>query len=80
MSTIAVSELNNAGIQLFEDSENFLNDLSDIDSISVYGGGGNGGNGGVSDVTTLTKLAEGFVTVYAVGHIADIAKSFSAIQ
>jgi hypothetical protein len=86
MSTIAVSELNNAGIQLFEDSESFLNDLSDIDSGSVNGGNG-GANGGanvgdggdVSNPTALTKLTQAFVTVYGIGHVANIAKSFSAV-
>ncbi|MBH8576713.1 hypothetical protein I8752_27730 [Nostocaceae cyanobacterium CENA369] len=89
MSNITVFELNNAGIQLFEDSESFLNDLSDIDSGSVNGGGSNagGGNGGanlgdggdVSNPTALTKLTQAFVTVYSIGHVANIAKSFSAV-
>ncbi|MBH8562665.1 hypothetical protein I8748_10825 [Nostoc sp. CENA67] len=86
MSTIAVSELNNSGFQLFDDSESFLNELSDMDSTSINGGtgaaGGGGGGGGfgggdVSNPTALTKLAEAFVMVYGVGHIATIAKSFS---
>ncbi|MBH8576712.1 hypothetical protein I8752_27725 [Nostocaceae cyanobacterium CENA369] len=89
MSNITVFELNNAGIQLFEDSESFLNDLSDIDSGSVNGGGSNAGGGAgggagfggdISNPTALTKLAEAFVTVYGIGHIAYIAKSFSGVQ
>ncbi|BAZ51996.1 hypothetical protein NIES4103_46550 [Nostoc sp. NIES-4103] len=84
MSTIAVSELNNSGFELFEDSESFLNELNDMDSTSISGGtgaagGGNGGGGGdISNPTALTKLAEAFVYVYGVGHIAYLAKSFSA--
>ncbi|QSJ17742.1 hypothetical protein JYQ62_02355 [Nostoc sp. UHCC 0702] len=88
MSIIAVSELHNTGFQLFEDSESFLNELSDMDSTSISGGtgagggagGGGGGYGGgdISNPTALTKLAEAFVYVYGVGHIANLAKSFSA--
>ena len=73
MSTIAVSELHNTGLQLFEDSESFLNELNDADSTSINGGEA----GGISDPTALTKLAEAFVYVYSVGHIAYLAKSFS---
>ncbi|BAZ48979.1 hypothetical protein NIES4103_15900 [Nostoc sp. NIES-4103] len=74
MSTIAVSELHNTGLQLFEDSESFLNELNDADSTSINGGEA---GGGISDPTALTKLAEAFVYVYSVGHIAYLAKSFS---
>ncbi|MBH8563637.1 hypothetical protein I8748_15805 [Nostoc sp. CENA67] len=76
MSTIAVYELHNTGLQLFEDSESFLNELSDADSTSINGGTGHNG-GDVSNPTALTKLAEAFVYVYAISHIDTIAKSFS---
>ena len=75
MANITLSELHAAGSELFHDSESFLNEFSDVDSIS---GGQVGYAGGVSDPTTLMKLAEAFVTVYAIGHVTVLAKSFSA--
>ncbi|MDP5337863.1 MAG: hypothetical protein NWQ28_04725 [Nodularia sp. (in: cyanobacteria)] len=79
MANITLSELNAAGSELFQDSESFLNEFSDVDSIS--GGQGYGGGLGaqvaVSDPTTLNKLAGAFVTVYAIGHVTVLAKSFS---
>ncbi|TVP61658.1 MAG: hypothetical protein EA343_13545 [Nodularia sp. (in: Bacteria)] len=74
MANITLSELNNAGAELFQDSESFLNELKDVDAIS---GGSYGYGGYVSDMSTLTKLAEAFVTVYAIGHVTVLAKSFS---
>ncbi|WP_414542887.1 hypothetical protein [Nostoc sp. CCY0012] len=77
MANITLSELHTAGSELFQDSESFLNELSDVDSIN---GGSYGGysHGGYSDISTLTKLAEAFVTVYAIGHVTYLAKSFSS--
>ncbi|WP_414529631.1 hypothetical protein, partial [Nodularia chucula] len=68
-----LSELNNAGVELFQDSESFLNELKDVDAIS----GGSSYEPYFSDMSFLTKLAEAFVTTYAIGHIAYLAKSFS---
>jgi hypothetical protein len=75
MANITLSELNNAGAELFQDSESFLNELKDVDAIS--GGSTNVASGYVSDMSTLTKLAEAFVTTYAIGHVTVLAKSFS---
>ncbi len=76
MANIILSELNNAGVELFQDSESFLNELKDVDAIS--GGSTIDSNSGyVSDISTLTKLAEAFVTTYAIGHVTYLAKSFS---
>ncbi|WP_414551364.1 hypothetical protein [Anabaena sp. CCY 0017] len=75
MANITLSELHAAGSELFNDSESFLNEFSDVDSIS---GGNVGYAGGVSNPATLMKLAEAFVTVYAIGHVTVLAKSFSA--
>ncbi|MBE9198751.1 MULTISPECIES: hypothetical protein [unclassified Nodularia (in: cyanobacteria)] len=75
MANITLSELNNAGAELFQDSESFLNELKDVDSIS--GGSTDTYSGYVSDISTLTKLAEAFVTTYAIGHVTYLAKSFS---
>ncbi|MDB9374279.1 hypothetical protein [Nodularia sphaerocarpa] len=74
MANITLSELNNAGVELFQDSESFLNELKDVDSIS---GGSTSVQPYVSDMSTLTKLAEAFVTTYAIGHVTYLAKSIS---
>jgi hypothetical protein len=80
MANITLSELHNAGAELFQDSESFLNELQDVDAISGgeasgYYGYGHGHH--VSDMSTLTKLAEAFVMTYAIGHVTILAKSFS---
>ncbi|AFZ55757.1 hypothetical protein ACOWPH_22885 [Anabaena sp. PCC 7938] len=72
MASIKLSELQATGSELFQDSESFLNEMSDVNSI--YGGSY---GGEVSDISTLTKLAEAFVNVYGIGHIAYLAKSYS---
>ncbi|MDH6100433.1 hypothetical protein NWP21_16620 [Anabaenopsis sp. FSS-46] len=77
MANIILSELNNAGVELFQDSESFLNELKDVDAISGGSESGYGINTYVSDMSTLTKLAEAFVTTYAIGHVTVLAKSFS---
>ena len=76
MANIKLSELHAAGSELFNDSESFLNEFSDVDAI--YGGQVGYATGGVSNPATLMKLAEAFVTVYAIGHVTVLAKSFSA--
>lgn len=82
MANITLSELHVAGFELFQDSESFLNELSDVNTIAGgnYGGYNHGGqnHSGYSDISTLTKLAEAFVTVYAIGHVTYLAKSFSS--
>ncbi|MBW4614606.1 MAG: hypothetical protein KME21_15285 [Desmonostoc vinosum HA7617-LM4] len=70
MANITLSELH-VGSQLFQDSESFLNDLSDVDGIS-------GGNYGVSNFYGFDKIIEGYVNVYAIGHVTYLAKSFSS--
>ncbi|MBW4688248.1 MAG: hypothetical protein KME40_24965 [Komarekiella atlantica HA4396-MV6] len=72
MATITLSELRNAGSQLFQDSESFLNDLSDVDAIS------GGYDSGFSDFWGFDKIIEGYVNVYAIGHVTYLAKSFSS--
>ncbi|WP_413171838.1 hypothetical protein [Anabaena azotica] len=72
MASIKLSELQATGTELFQDSESFLNDMSDANT--VYGGYY---GSGVSDISTLEKLAEAFVNVYGIGHIAYLAKSYS---
>ncbi len=84
MANITLSELHAAGSELFNDSESFLNELSDVNSISGgqigYAGGATVATGATyaaSNPLSLTKLAEAFVTVYAIEHVTILAKSFS---
>ena len=77
MANIILSELNNAGVELFQDSESFLNELKDVDAISGGGETVYTTNTYVTDMSTLTKLAEAFVSTYAIGHVTFLAKSFS---
>jgi hypothetical protein len=78
MANITLSELNIAGSELFQDSESFLNELNDVEISGGSGYGyGHGGYAGFSDASTLTKLAEAFVTTYAIGHVTYLAKSIS---
>jgi hypothetical protein len=78
MANITLSELHVAGSELFQDSESFLNELSDVDAIVGGGyGGGMDAQAAISNPETLTKLAEAFVTIYAIGHVTVLAKSVS---
>ncbi|MBU7584487.1 MAG: hypothetical protein KAF91_16505 [Nostoc sp. TH1S01] len=77
MANITLAELKTAGVQLFQDSESFLNDLSDIDAIAANGADGSYYGGHVSEFSGFNKLIESFVDVYAIQHIYSIAKSFS---
>ncbi|MBU7584491.1 MAG: hypothetical protein KAF91_16525 [Nostoc sp. TH1S01] len=77
MANITLTELKTAGVQLFQDSESFLNDLSDVDAITANGANGSYYGGHVSEFSGFNKLIEGFVNVYALQHIYGIAKSFS---
>ncbi|WP_414520983.1 hypothetical protein [Umezakia ovalisporum] len=86
MANITLSQLNNAGAELFQDSESFLNELKDVDAI--VGGSSDSASASasasdtyygyhVSDISSLTKLAEAFVMTYSIGHVTFLAKSFS---
>ncbi|MBN3886573.1 MAG: hypothetical protein HWQ44_27550 [Nostoc sp. JL34] len=59
MASIALSQLNTTGSELFQDSESFLNDLNNVDSITIYGGGGGGGD--------VSSVAEGLDPLLAYG-------------
>lgn len=77
MANITLSELHAAGSELFQDSESFLNEFSDVNSI--FGGqvGLRPVQAAASNPMTLMKLAEAFVTIYAIDHVTALAKSFS---
>ncbi|MEH2149830.1 hypothetical protein [Nostoc sp.] len=59
MASIALSQLNTTGSELFQDSESFLNDLNNVDSITIYGGGHGGGD--------VSSVAEGLGPLLAYG-------------
>ena len=81
MANINLSELHNAGAELFQDSESFLNELRDVDAIS----GGHRGSyyyspyAHVSNISTFHKLAEAFIATYAINLLTSVAKSISAV-
>ncbi len=78
MAFIAVKELQNAGAELFQDSESFLNELNNVDTIAV-----NGGNGGSYSSATNGVLdfgLKGFefgAITFGVDAIGHLVKSFS---
>ncbi|MBE8999599.1 MULTISPECIES: hypothetical protein [unclassified Nostoc] len=81
MASIALSQLNTTGSELFQDSESFLNDLNNVDSITIYGGG----DGDVSDVgegidpllAYGIKGQEFALLAFGASLTAHIVKSFS---
>lgn len=74
MSDIKVRDLNPAGSEFFQDSENFLNDLNDMDTNSVYGGQGTS----LTDYFGFgTKLLEYGILGYGINNIASLALNFS---
>ncbi|MBD2644716.1 hypothetical protein [Nostoc foliaceum] len=80
MASIALSQLNTTGSELFQDSESFLNDLNNVDSITIYGG-----NADVSSVSDGLEplLAYGIkgqefgLLAFGASLTAHIVKSFS---
>ncbi|MFS0520224.1 hypothetical protein ACEYW6_36885 [Nostoc sp. UIC 10607] len=80
MASIALSQLNTTGSELFQDSESFLNDLNNVDSITIYGG-----NADVSSVADGIEplLAYGIkgqefgLLAFGASLTAHIIKSFS---
>ena len=77
MANITLSELHAVGSELFQDSESFLNEFSDVGAISGGQIGLRQGQAAVSNPGTLMKLAEAFVTIYAIDHVTALAKSLS---
>ncbi|MEH1952849.1 hypothetical protein [Nostoc sp.] len=80
MASIALSQLNTIGSELFQDSESFLNDLNNLDSITIYGG-----DSDVSDVANNLDplLAYGIkgqefgLLAFGASLTAHIVKSYS---
>ncbi|MEH1970141.1 hypothetical protein [Nostoc sp.] len=82
MASIALSQLNTTGSELFQDSESFLNDLNNVDSITIYGGGDGGDVSNVADgVAPLLQFGvkgqEFALLGFGASLTAHIVKSFS---
>ncbi|MBD2502767.1 hypothetical protein [Anabaena azotica] len=77
MAFIAVKELQNAGAELFQDSESFLNELNNVDTIAVNGGGSgySSATNGVLDFG-LKGFEFGAIT-FGIDAIGHMVKSFS---
>jgi hypothetical protein len=75
MVNINISELHTAGSELFNDSENFLQDLTDAEAMALQGGEG---AAFLPYLALGQKFLEYGVNGFAIANIASIAKSFSA--
>jgi hypothetical protein len=60
MATIAISDLSITGLDLFSDSESYMNELSDGDMVGIKGGG--------TPVITLT-IAYTVAVSFAVSYV-----------
>ncbi|MBG1245480.1 hypothetical protein [Nostoc sp. NZL] len=81
MASIALSQLNTTGSELFQDSESFLNDLNNVDSITIYGGGGSEVSNVADGLEPLLaygiKAQEFGLLAFGASLTAHIIKSFS---
>jgi hypothetical protein len=82
MASIALSQLNTTGSELFQDSESFLSDLNNVDTITIYGGGDEGGVSNVSEgieplLAYGIKGQEFALLGFGASLTAHIVKSFS---
>jgi hypothetical protein len=69
MANITIPELRPTGLDLFQDSESFLNDLTDSQSMAVQGGEAAGTN----------KYFEALLIGFGIGEVVSLAKSFSEL-
>jgi hypothetical protein len=77
MAFIAVNELRATGVELFQDSESFLNELKSFDD-AVHGGGQDYSNGTAGVLSLLEKGFEFGVITYSIDAINHLAKSYSS--
>ncbi|ACC81376.1 hypothetical protein [Nostoc punctiforme] len=82
MASIALSQLNTTGSELFQDSESFLSDLNNVDTITIYGGGDEGEVSNVSEgieplLAYGIKGQEFALLGFGASLTAHIVKSFS---
>lgn len=81
MASITLSELQTSGVELFQDSESFLNDMNDVEGISIQGGGGFSGGygGGLTALITYSIKGKEFVLLsYGIQTVLTLTKSFSS--
>ncbi|MBW4645352.1 MAG: hypothetical protein KME23_20570 [Goleter apudmare HA4340-LM2] len=79
MASINLNKLN-AGSELFQDSESFLNEMNNVETVSVHGG-----NYGYSDATddVLDYGLKGFefgAISFGIDAIGHLVKSFSDVN
>jgi hypothetical protein len=76
MAAISVNNLSTTGVELFQDSESYLNELNNLDA--VHGGSESGYVGVTPTIYTLIEKGYEFA-VYTIGldAILHITKSFS---
>ncbi|MBW4645356.1 MAG: hypothetical protein KME23_20590 [Goleter apudmare HA4340-LM2] len=78
MASINLNKLN-AGSELFQDSESFLNEMSSVDTVSIHGGYYNGFSSATDDV--LAYGIKGFefgAITFGIDAIGHLVKSFSS--
>jgi hypothetical protein len=85
MASIALSQLNTTGSELFQDSESFLSELNNVDTITIYGGGDEGDVSNVSEgIEPLlgygAKGLEFGLLGFGASLTAHIVKSFSDVD
>ncbi|MBD2505880.1 MULTISPECIES: hypothetical protein [unclassified Nostoc] len=83
MASIALSQLNTTGSELFQDSESFLNDLNNVDSITVYGGGNDISSvaSGLGPLLAYGVKGQEFALLgFGASLTAHIVKSFSDVD
>ncbi|MBW4645354.1 MAG: hypothetical protein KME23_20580 [Goleter apudmare HA4340-LM2] len=78
MASINLNKLN-AGSELFQDSESFLNEMNNVETVSVNGGYGYGYSDATDDVLDygLKGFEFGAIT-FGVDAIGHLVKSFSS--
>jgi hypothetical protein len=77
MASISVNNLSTTGVELFQDSESYLNELNNLDA--VHGGTDSAFSGGFA-ATILGLVTKGYeFGVYTIGidAISHLVKSFS---
>ncbi|MBE8988354.1 hypothetical protein [Nostoc sp. LEGE 12450] len=79
MASIALSQLNTTGSELFQDSESFLSDLNNVDTITIYGGDVSSVANGIEPLLAYGIKGQEFALLgFGASLTAHIVKSFSS--